>query len=130
MSQSRSGRLQSGTTPRAWYCPITSVKVIPAFRRRQSTAQWDLSIFSCSALVRPHPIPLRLRDGAADIRRKRVLGVFPQVEPRPVPAAIRAGQRRWDVVVAAALLHPKVGAANRRRAGSLPQAGEPEEVTE
>jgi hypothetical protein len=26
------------------------------------------------------------------------------------------------------LLHPKVGAANRRHAGSLPQAGEPEEV--
>jgi hypothetical protein len=28
------------------------------------------------------------------------------------------------------LLHSKVGAANRRRAGSFPQAGEPEEVPE
>jgi hypothetical protein len=26
-------------------------KVIPAFRRRPSTAQWDLSMFSCSALA-------------------------------------------------------------------------------
>jgi hypothetical protein len=34
MSQSRSGRLRSGTTPRAWYCPITSAKVTLAFRRR------------------------------------------------------------------------------------------------
>jgi hypothetical protein len=51
MSQSRSGRLRSGTTPRAWYCPTTSAKVIPAFRRRPSTTQWDLSIFSCSVLA-------------------------------------------------------------------------------
>jgi hypothetical protein len=53
MSQSRSGRLRSGTTPQAWYCPTTSAKVIPPFRRRPSTSQWDLSIFSCSALAGP-----------------------------------------------------------------------------
>jgi hypothetical protein len=47
-----------------------------------------------------------------------------------VPATVRSGQRHRDVVVAAALLHPKVGTANRRRTGSLPQAGEPEEVPE
>jgi hypothetical protein len=47
-----------------------------------------------------------------------------------VSAAVRAGQRRRDVVVTAALLHPKVRAANCRRAGSLPQPGEPEEVLE
>jgi hypothetical protein len=37
------------------------------------------------------PIPLRLRDGAAGVQRKRVLGVIPQIEPPLVPAAIRAG---------------------------------------
>jgi hypothetical protein len=47
-----------------------------------------------------------------------------------VPDAVRAGQRCRDVVVIVALLHPKVGAPNRRRAGSLPQVGEPEEVPE
>jgi hypothetical protein len=41
-----------------------------------------------------------------------------------VPAAIRAGQGHRDVVVALALLHPEVGAANRRRPGSLLQAHE------
>jgi hypothetical protein len=42
----------------------------------------------------------------------------------------RAGQQRQDVVVALALLHPKIGASNHCRAESLPQAGEPEEVPE
>jgi hypothetical protein len=74
------------------------------------------------------PVPLRLCNGAAGVCRKRVLGVVPQVEPPSVPAVVRAGQRHPDVVVTAALLHPKVGAANRHRAGSLPQEGEPKEV--
>jgi hypothetical protein len=47
-----------------------------------------------------------------------------------VLAAVRAGQRHWDVVVAAALLRLKVGVADRRRAGAVPQAGEPEEILE
>jgi hypothetical protein len=47
-----------------------------------------------------------------------------------VPATVRAGQHHRDVVVIAALLHPEVGAADRRRAGAVPQAGEPEEVLE
>jgi hypothetical protein len=38
-----------------------------------------------------HPIPLRLRDGAAVVRRKRVLGVVPQIDLPLVPAAIQAG---------------------------------------
>jgi hypothetical protein len=58
----------------------------------------------------------------------RLLGVVLQVEPPSVPAAVRAGQWRRDVVVIAALLHSKVGAANLRLAGFLPQASEPEEV--
>jgi hypothetical protein len=40
-------------TPRAWYCPIASARVIPTSRRRPSTAQWSLSIFSYSFLVGP-----------------------------------------------------------------------------
>jgi hypothetical protein len=59
-----------------------------------------------------------------------MLGVIPQVELPLVSAAIRAGQHHRDVVVAATLLHPEVGAADRRRAGAVPQAGEPEEVLE
>jgi hypothetical protein len=47
-----------------------------------------------------------------------------------VPATVRAGQCQWDVVVAAALLHPEIGAANRRRAGAILQAGEPKEILE
>jgi hypothetical protein len=34
------------------------------------------------------------------------------------------------LVIAAALLHPEIGAADRRRAGALLLAGEPEEVLE
>jgi hypothetical protein len=51
ISHRRSGCLQNGTTPRAWYYPITSARVTPASRRRPSTTQWCLSIFSCSFLV-------------------------------------------------------------------------------
>jgi hypothetical protein len=47
-----------------------------------------------------------------------------------VPATVRASQCHRDVVVAAALLCPEIGAADRRRAGAIPQAGEPEEVLE
>jgi hypothetical protein len=64
------------------------------------------------------PVPLRLRNGAASVRRKCVLGVVPQVEPSFVPATVRAGQRRRDVVVAAALLHPKVGTVDAKSAPS------------
>jgi hypothetical protein len=45
-----------------------------------------------------------------------------------VPAAVRAGKGRHDVVVAPALLHPKVGAADLRRPGASLQACEHEEV--
>jgi hypothetical protein len=40
------------------------------------------------------PVLLRLHDGAPDVRWERVLRVIPQVEPPPVPAVVRAGQRR------------------------------------
>jgi hypothetical protein len=53
MSQRRSGRLRSGTTAQAWYCLITSARVTLAFRRRPSTAQRSLSIFSYSFLAEP-----------------------------------------------------------------------------
>jgi hypothetical protein len=59
-----------------------------------------------------------------------MLGVFPQVEPPLVPAAVRAGQRYQDVVVTVPLLRLEVGTADRRRAGAIPKAGEPEEVLE
>jgi hypothetical protein len=57
-------------------------------------------------------------------------GVIPQIEPPLVPAAVRAGQGHRDVVVAPALLHPEVGAADRRRPRTLLQARELEEVSE
>jgi hypothetical protein len=47
-----------------------------------------------------------------------------------VPAAVRAGQGHQDVVITPALLHPQVGAADRRRVGAILQVGEPEEVPE
>jgi Rieske Fe-S protein len=40
-------------TPPVWYCPCTSSRVIPAHRRRRSTAQRSLSIFSCSVFTGP-----------------------------------------------------------------------------
>jgi hypothetical protein len=76
------------------------------------------------------PLPLQLRDGGPGVRRERELGVIPQVEPPLVLAAVRAGQRHWDVVIATTLLRPEIGAADRRRAGAIPQVGEPEEVLE
>jgi hypothetical protein len=92
MSQSRSGRLRSGTTPQAWYCPTTSAKVIPMFRRRPSPARWDLSIFSCFALAGPSAQFLcnfAMERPVYD--RSACSGVVPQIEPPLVPAAIRAG---------------------------------------
>jgi hypothetical protein len=47
-----------------------------------------------------------------------------------VPTAIRAGQHQRDVVVVAALLRPEIGAADCRRAGAIPQAGESKEILE
>jgi hypothetical protein len=47
-----------------------------------------------------------------------------------VPATVRASQHHRDVVIAAALLPPEIGAADRCRVGAIPQAGEPEEVLE
>jgi hypothetical protein len=47
-----------------------------------------------------------------------------------MPATVRAGQGHWDVDVAPGLLHPEIGAADRRRSGAILQAGEPEEVLE
>jgi hypothetical protein len=47
-----------------------------------------------------------------------------------VPTAVRAGEHHRDVVVAVALLRPKIGAADRRRTGAVPQAGELEETLE
>jgi hypothetical protein len=75
-------------------------------------------------------VPLRLRDGVPGVRRERELEVIPQVEPPLVPATVRAGQHHRDVVVPAALLRLKIGAADCRHAGAVPQAGEPEEVLE
>jgi hypothetical protein len=49
ISQRRRGRLRSGTTPRAWYWPITAAKSTMALRRQASAAQCSLSSFSCSA---------------------------------------------------------------------------------
>jgi hypothetical protein len=53
ISQRWSGRLRSGTTPRAWYCPMTDARVTPAPRRHPSTTQCFLSIFSCSVFEGP-----------------------------------------------------------------------------
>jgi hypothetical protein len=49
-----------------------------------------------------------------------MLGVVLQVEPPLVPATVRASQPHQDVVVAATLLCPEVGATDRRRAGAVP----------
>jgi hypothetical protein len=53
ISQRRSGRLRSGTTPRTWYYPMMVARVTPAPRRHPSTTQWSLSIFSCSVFTGP-----------------------------------------------------------------------------
>jgi hypothetical protein len=87
-----------------------------------------LSIFSCSFLAGPSA--QFLYDFATEHPVYGEFGVILQVEPPVVPAAVRAGQRHRDAVIVAALLHPEVGAADRRRAGAVPQAGEPEKVLE
>jgi hypothetical protein len=45
-----------------------------------------------------------------------------------VSTTVRVGQHHQDVVVVAALLHPEISTADRRRTGAIPQAGEPEEI--
>jgi hypothetical protein len=75
------------------------------------------------------PVPPRLCDGVPS-ECQRELGVVQQVEPPLVLVAVRVGQHHRDVVVTPALLHPEVGAADRRRSGAILQAGETEEVPE
>jgi hypothetical protein len=62
---------------------------IPKTPRHGPVGLEHLLLLSLGGAVRP--FFLRLRDGAAGVRRKRVLGVVLQVEPPPVPAAVRAG---------------------------------------
>jgi hypothetical protein len=75
------------------------------------------------------PVPPRLADRIPSECRQCELGVIPQVEP-PLPASVRVGHGRWDVVVAPALLHPEIGAHDRHRLGTILQAREHKEILE
>jgi hypothetical protein len=75
-------------------------------------------------------VPPQLPDGVPGERRQCELRVVPQVEPALVLAAVRVGQRGQDIVVAPSLLHPEIGAADRRCPRAILQAHEHEEVPE
>jgi hypothetical protein len=81
----------------------------------------------CGAVL---PVPPQLRDGVPGVRWECELRVVPQIEPPLVPTAVRASRGHRDVVVAPALLHPEVGAADRRRPGTVIQARKLEEILE